>query len=925
MKKLLLLFLFALSLFAADSAQWIQAVKQNPALLDTPYGQQMLAAQGLTKEQALQMLQGKQPRAAEETVRYKTPENDLLELNATLAADEEETPLPKTEEKNLPQFHPFTYKTPEELLEEIAGKQQLREPEEVERYAKRFFRNRNQLDPSALAVPGWYRIHAGDTLALQLFGTKNERQVLKVDGAGTVQLPVYGPFSVGGMPLETAEKAIQKIMARVYSNTQSALQVEELSTIQVTVAGEVEAPGIYNVNAISTVKEALLAAGGVTDRGSVREIRVNRGDKQTMVDLYRLMMKGDATGEQLLQAGDTVFIPKASKLVQVTGAVERPGIYELIGDEPLSAALEYAGGIRADADKSEFWITRFADNKAVRHLSVTPEEAAAFQPKDLDRVHLYPIDQRKVEGVSIFGNVAKPGFRPLPEGSPTLGNLLKAEIDAGGLDGFFLEETLMDYALVKRTGKGLEEELLQADLSPLLAGDFSRDLPLMDKDEIYIFNKQVVYGVPFVTIEGENVARPGEYQYKNGMTLRDLLRTAGVKPGTSPDMERVRVETRSYTGADSKSVNLLTDAKVPLTPYDHVYLYDMNVTRTMPTATINGEVASPGTFPIVPGSTTLQDLVHVAGGLTEQATKEKVEIVRYHIEDGVRTKKVLSLSTDQAFGTESFPLNVHDEINIFRTPKWSERQSVTLQGQVKYPGTYVITEGDRLVDVLRRAGGFTDNAFLEGSVFTRKEVQELQTKRLRESLFRLRQTLTASQLTASQIGERTEDKARTVELVESLERQAKEFQPIGRVALTLKDDLEELARSGYNIVLQDGDTLAIPSFNDTVTVIGEVMSTTTVIWDEKYGLKKYLDLAGGLKEESASEGEIFIIHANGMAEKQSGSWFGDGYSNEIRPGDTIVVPPKVETISNLQIAKDVSSILYQFALTAASLNTLGVL
>ena len=259
-------------------------------------------------------------------------------------------------------------------------------------------------------------------------------------------------------------------------------------------------------------------------------------------------------------------------------------------------------------------------------------------------------------------------------------------------------------------------------------------------------------------------------------------------------------------------------------------------------------------------------------------------------------------------------------MTIYRIPKWHDRQEITLTGQVKFPGVYAFNDGDKLSDVLIRAGGFTNKAFLYGASFERESVKKIQQQALKDAMLRLKKKLAVMSTQSNEEGGDKIDKAELAETLSVLTEQGSELTPLGRVTINLSNDISVLQGSSSDIVLKDGDNLNIPTFNSTVMVIGEVMSSTAVIYDDD-DVMSYITRVGGLTSV-ADDDHIYVVHANGESEKFVRGLFLSSQVS-VRPGDVIVVPQLLVTTTGIQVAKDISSILYQFAVTAASLKTVG--
>jgi polysaccharide biosynthesis/export protein len=298
----------------------------------------------------------------------------------------------------------------------------------------------------------------------------------------------------------------------------------------------------------------------------------------------------------------------------------------------------------------------------------------------------------------------------------------------------------------------------------------------------------------------------------------------------------------------------------------------------------------------------------------------RCEVARYETKNDQRVRTILSLDLKKAMELNLEVLE-DDEWTIFAIENWNEKKYVEIKGEVKYPGIYSIAEGEKLSSILIRAGGFTSHAFVEGSVFTREEVKELQTKRLEENLDKLKTKAMQANASANGVGEKTEDKKNMLAAVTQLEIEASSNKPIGRISLNLYYDLNRFTNSTYDLTLKNKDVLYVPSMNDTITIVGEVLNQNTFVYDSKNDAKDYIKKAGGVTE-LADEDYIYIVKANGEAEKYTTDYFFGG-ANNVFKGDTIVVPMKLDTVSDLAFTKDITQVLYQLAITAASLKTVG--
>lgn len=909
-----------LSLGAAESmsnGQIIEAIKANPALLDSPQAKQYMQKKGLSAKKESGVKPG------------TTTAHPVDEASLSAVYDKNDTDIPHAVDLNASRSlsvkdflkNPLTYEEADARFKRLMTQQIKEQTMPLRRYGESFFANKNGIDLASLPVPDGYRLAVNDTLSITLYGPKSDELSLAVDRDGTIVLPSFGPLHVAGLSFVEAKKVIGDALAQAFPNVGVVVTIAKYSTIQVTLAGEVTAPGVYNVTSFSTVKDALITAGGIAANGSMRGVEVKRGSRVIkVVDLYKIIRDGDKRQEVLLEAGDAIVVPIVKKTVTLEGGVKNPAIYEPKPNETLADILYYAGGLKAQSSKYDIKMTRYTDNEKVEIVSIDAKDAAVTKLKDQDRIYVYDLAAANMQGVTLYGNVVKPGFRALPQKGMTLSALLGPEIRQQTMKGVFLEQTLFDYAMIKRIDDNLSEQLIGFSLADALHGKTA--VPLHNRDEIYIFNEASVRPIPKVTVEGECIVKPGAYRYLDNMTVPDLINTAGVSCAV-PDYAHVKV--LSYDPVTHnpviRIVDLFKDTMVRLAPSDEVTLFNFYTAHPIPQVTLNGEINKPGTYPIG-DATTLREVILAAGGVTDKADS-KIEVVHYEVVKGKRTAVIVPYGMTDVMGEASPRVKAYDEITVFTIPDWGKKKTVKIVGKVRYPGEYTIQEGDKLSDVLRRAGGFMPEAFLDGAVFTRKDIKKIQEEAIQSQLRELEHkaaVIAASPKTTPTPGVGGTDSL--MSMIGALKEQAKTMNVPGRMSIRLDRDTQRLSQSPYNIVLKDGDALYVPEKEDSVSIVGEVMNPSAMIHttdDPDF----YVAKAGGMKD-SADASSIFIVHANGEAEKLTrGYLFNSGA--KVGPGDSIVVPLKLDAYPTMMFVKDITAILYQFAVTAAALKTIGSL
>ncbi|RJQ17465.1 MAG: polysaccharide export protein [Nitrospiraceae bacterium] len=466
----------------------------------------------------------------------------------------------------------------------------------------------------------------------------------------------------------------------------------------------------------------------------------------------------------------------------------------------------------------------------------------------------------------------------------------------------------------------------------LLKGDKSKDVRLMPEDVIYIPPVGPLAGI------AGNVNTPAIYELRGETRLLDLIHMAGGLTSVA-FKGRIQVQRvsdhqfRTIFEGDLFDLDKKPDKNFVLNDGDLVKIF--SVTDTENTATLAGAVANPGNYGITPGMTAVRDVIALSGGLLYFASNE-AELTRVTVTPSGPLTVQMPVDVFKAMEGDpqhNIQMAVNDYLFVRAVPDWKLYRTVTVSGEVKFPGTYTIKKRERLSSLIERAGGFADRAYLKGAVFTRNSVKELQQKSLAEMVERLERELIASgsmdissSLSAEEV---TAIKAASEQkrlFIESLKR----LSATGRMSIKLAH-LRLLKNTEYDIELEEGDSLAIPMRNNVVNVAGAVTSRSSFVYSGKLDYKDYIDMAGGYAKY-ADEGNVYVLKVDGTARKMSNGflnwnnsqsrWEIESYTEEnkgIDPGDTIVVPEKLERVAWLRNTKDLTQILYQIAVTAGVL------
>ena len=334
---------------------------------------------------------------------------------------------------------------------------------------------------------------------------------------------------------------------------------------------------------------------------------------------------------------------------------------------------------------------------------------------------------------------------------------------------------------------------------------------------------------------------------------------------------------------------------------------------------IEGEIGSPGKYTYYTGMK-VSDLIFMAGNLLESAYMDEAEIYSSTLIDGKEVRKsykTINLSKlfegDTSNDTE---LKSYDRLYIKRIPQWGEMIFVRIDGEVKFPGRYVVKKGERLSSVISRAGGFTEYAYLRGSVFTRDRVKELQQKQIDEMVQRLEIELlsrgsaeAASALSSDTAALKQQEISQKMVFIDKL----KSIKAKGRMVLHVRES-DALSKTSYDIEVEEGDVLFIPSNPRTIQIIGSVYNQTAFVYDKLKDFSDYVTLAGGYSE-NADDDRAYILKVDGTAIRPRGSFFGTRMGQKMESGDTIVIPEKLVKVSWLRDVRDITQILYQIAIT----------
>jgi polysaccharide biosynthesis/export protein len=629
--------------------------------------------------------------------------------------------------------------------------------------------------------------------------------------------------------------------------------------------------------------------------------------------------------EQLIGVRASVTLGELRSIrIFVLGDVVRPASYSVSGLSTVTNALYASGGVKPIGSLRNIALRR--DGVTVSTLDLYDLLLRGDTRGDVrlqagDTIFIPPIGAR----VTVDGEVRRPAIYEVKD-EESVAELVAL---AGGLNAAANRSAVKLERVVPNRGTTVQDIDLGAGgaQTAVRDGDVLRVPANLEQLE------------NSVRLAG-NVFQPGLYQWRQGMRLTDLI-PAPERVKRLSDLNYVLIRRELAPNVDIEAVSADLQAawqrpdgpaNVLLRGRDTVYVFHLETGRTevveplieeleaqaasneaLPVVRVGGQVRAPGEYPLEPGMR-ISDLLRAGGGLSEAAYTTDAELTRYTVIDGeyreteLVTVNLASLLRGDA--AANLAIGSYDYLNIKEVSRWRGEESVTIRGEVVFPGTYPIRRGERLSSLLARAGGLTDLAFPAGSVFTRVEIQERQREQLNLLAQRVERDLAALSVSDP-------NASATISAGQSLVGQLRNAVATGRWVIRLDALVAGVADA--DVVLKDGDVLLVPDERQEVSVLGEVQYETSHVYERGLTRDEYISRSGGLSQR-ADRKRIYVVRANGEVVANSGAgWFQRDGGSDIRPGDSIVVPIDVD--QPLARWSAITQIIYNLAIAAAAVNS----
>ena len=614
-----------------------------------------------------------------------------------------------------------------------------------------------------------------------------------------------------------------------------------------------------------------------------------------------------------------------SMRIFLLGEVRKQGAYTVSALSTTINALLSCGGIKETGSLRNIQLKRggkIISTLDLYDLLLHGDTSAdhSLQPGD---VIFVPVVEKQI---SISGAVRRPAKFEI-RGGETLQDALEL---AGGVEG-------------RAYLSNIRLERLGADFRPIvknlsIPNDSSYKILTGDVISLGSASSKVMNSVSLLG----NVERPGEYEWRKGLALGDLIHSSNdllpttdltyglirrklengsIKVISFAPVELFNQESKQSLFLEKQDAVFFFSNKTPRTDLLNGILDDLrrqsNSKNYTHVVNVSGLVRFPGEYPLVEGMN-LSQLLDASGGLLDAAYTLSAEITRLSV-DGEQQATVRHLNLDNLDDlnfTSSFKISPYDHLYVKKVPYWTENLTVTLSGEFIFPGTYQILRGETVSQLVARAGGLSDQAFSDGAVFSRENLRETEEKQKERLISQLESDLATATLSSTNAEESAQARSAAQSMLSKLRNQESQ----GRLVIDLDKILE--AESSSDIFVKDGDILFVPSLPYAVSVAGEVQFPSSHLFDEKLDVKDYIYKSGGYTQ-NADEARTFVVKANGSVLTSKGNaWFGKGSAIQmVSAGDVIVVPIDLKQTRWLENLTYSTQIIYQLAVAAAAVNS----
>jgi protein involved in polysaccharide export with SLBB domain len=536
-----------------------------------------------------------------------------------------------------------------------------------------------------MATPVNYILGAGDKLEISIYGIQQFNETVPVNYEGKVNIQNVGQIAVAGISIEAATQKIKAAIAKVYSTVRSgqsqvSVSLSDIKTIRITIVGGKQ-PGNYSISSLASVYNALHLAGGPGKNGTYRNIELLRNNQvYRNIDIYKFLVNGDQSDNISLKENDVIRIPAYTERVTVTGAVKRPGIFEMKTGESFTDLLKFASGFNEFAYTASVKVLQKTGKEFKVH-DISESEYSSYKPKSGDVFRITKILNRFENRIKVEGAVFRPDYYSYSEGMRVSDLINRAE----GLK----EDAYSKRARIVRLKPDLTTEIVNVNLEEALNGEQSSDIELKREDIVTVYSILDFREEYKVTIDGE-VKNPGEYDYFENLTLNDLIvQVGGLTGSASKRVEIARmIKSDEINNTDPRKIELVElqiDAysneqakNFTLQPFDVINIRKIAVYEKPEMVKISGAVAYPGKYVLANKKETVYNVVMRAGGLTPIANIEGMKIKRPIKEEQIEQLENIDLNIKNSDRDGEKKSNVQGQDTL------SSKLSKKLRDELKY-------------------------------------------------------------------------------------------------------------------------------------------------------------------------------------------------------------------------------------------------
>lgn len=721
--------------------------------------------------------------------------------------------------------------------------------------------------PVALDHP----VGIGDEILVRAWGGLDINYLAKVDRDGQITIPTVGTFPVVGVKASQVEDIIRAQVGKYYKGFHLSASFGRLSGLNVLIAGQAATPGVQQVGSNVTLSSILFGAGRPGANGSYRDVQLQRGGKTiARFDLYRMLKSGDLTDDRKLQSGDVIVIGQAGTRIALNMDAPSAAIFELKEGETLDDVLSVAGVDRTLIRRDKVLVEGFDPSNAkaprvVEQLNYT-RALTGTKLRDGDIVTLFTVRSEFDNAITLKGNVADPARYPFSKGM-RISDLIPST-DALITASYFKKKNNLVGFDQNKSEQALQDPRLFADL-PL-----DERIERQRKMAALMSQSNALNGV-----NGQNSA----INAQNG-PLSQQGQNASL-----------------MANAQNKDAN---GRWVPVGGQEQEHEKEAKLGRVEQTLR------------------SMMDQINWDYAVIERLDRQELKQVLLPF----NLKKAMAKDPK-----EDLLLEPGDVVTVFgvhdtNIPKSRKTALVKVTGEVGAPGFYQVSSGETLRDVLVKAGGVTQNAYLFGTNLTRESIKEQQEKQLQKALDQAERLLFAANNSKLSSAITAAD-AQGAMVQQENQRQylarLRTMKPDGRVVLDIGPKATSVAQVPP-LELEDGDSITVPSMPGEVGVFGAVYSQGAYAYTQGRNVFDYLNMAGGAAKGS-DKGSIFVLRANGKVDSAQQGWipFVNGLSGVAAlPGDAIYVPEDFERVSFVKTLVDISQVFYQIGLGAAAIKVL---